>query len=238
MLPGLGDGLRSVKGTALPMATLYQLFAKDYQVYAFSRRTCIPEGYTTRDMAKDQKIAMDLLGISKADVLGVSMGGMIAQWLAADYPHVVGKLVLAVTAERTNPMIEETVSLWIRQAQEENHRALMDSNLQMIYSDNYYRQNRWMVPLLGKLTKPKSYRRFLAQANACLHHNAEKVLSAISAETLVLGGEKDRILGAEPSRKLAAMIPNAELKIYPQWGHGLYEEEKTFNTTVLDFLRR
>ena len=59
MLPGLGDGLRTMKGTALPMAVLYGKFSKDYTVYAFSRRSSIPEGYTTRDMARDQKLAME-----------------------------------------------------------------------------------------------------------------------------------------------------------------------------------
>ena len=236
MLPGLGDGLRTMKGTALPMAALYGKFAKDYTVYAFSRRSSIPEGYTTRDMARDQKLAMDALGIAKADVLGVSMGGMIAQWLAADYPEAVGKLVLVVTAEKTNDIMEGALELWMRQAKAGDHTALMDSNLQKIYSERYYRQNKWIVPLVGKLTKPESYDRFLIQANACLTHNTEAVLSEICAQTLVIGGEKDMVLGAEPSKTIAQRIPNAQLKLYPQWGHGLYEEEKSFNTEVLAFL--
>lgn len=238
MLPGLGDGLRTMKGTALPMAAMYRKFAKDYTVYVFSRRSQIPAGYTTRDMARDQKLAMDALGISKADVMGVSMGGMIAQWLAADYPEAVGKLVLVVTAEKANPLMEEALALWIRQAQAGDHTALMDSNLQKIYSETYYRQNKWMVPLLGKLTKPKSYERFLTQAGACLTHNAEAVLTKITAETLVMGGEKDMVLGAEPSKVLAAQIRNAQLTLYPRWGHGLYEEETSFNTAVLEFLQQ
>ena len=238
MLPGLGDGLRTMKGMALPMSLLYRKFAKDYKVYVFSRRSQIPTGYTTRDMARDQKMAMDALGISKADVIGVSMGGMISQWLAADYPEMVEKLVLVVTADKRNPLMEESLNLWIGQAKAGDHRALMDSNLQKIYSQRYYRQNKWMVLLIGKLTKPKSYERFLTQADACFTHNAEAVLSEISAQTLVIGGEKDMVLGAEPSMVLAQRIPNAELKLYPQWGHGVYEEEKTFNSTVLAFLRR
>ena len=67
MLPGLGDGLRSMKGTALPMAFMYREFAKDFTVYAFSRKNVLPEGYTTRDMARDQAEAMEKLGIQKAD---------------------------------------------------------------------------------------------------------------------------------------------------------------------------
>ena len=65
MLPGLGDALRSVKGTAGPMALMYRVFAKDFTVYAFSRKNPIPEGYTTREMARDQAQAMDILGIEE-----------------------------------------------------------------------------------------------------------------------------------------------------------------------------
>lgn len=73
----------------------------------------------------------------------------------------------------------------------ENHAALMDSNLRHIYSEDYYRKNKWMVPIVGKLTKPKSYDRFFVQSDACLTHNAFENLQQIKAPTLVIGGEKD-----------------------------------------------
>ena len=73
MLPGLGDGLRSMKGTALPMAFMYRIFAKDFTVYAFGRKNVLPEGYTTRDMARDQAEAMEQLGIEKlTDIIGAA----------------------------------------------------------------------------------------------------------------------------------------------------------------------
>lgn len=236
ILPGLGDGLRTVKGTALPMAAMYHAFAKNYTVYAFSRKEPLPELSSTRDMAADLKAAMDALGIQKADVLGVSMGGMIAQHLAADYPEAVEKLVLVVTAARPNAILTGSIAQWIQQAQQEDHTALMDSNLRMIYSDTYYRQNKWMIPIIGKLTKPKSYDRFLIQAQACLQHDAYDRLPGIVSPTLVIGGEKDIALGCDASREIASQIPNAKLHIYPQWGHGLYEEAKDFQQIVLKFL--
>ena len=199
-------------------------------------RNDLPEGYTTCDMARDQKEAMDLLGIEKAHVFGVSMGGMIAQHLAVDYPERVEKLILTVTCARPNPILTESVEEWMDQARRGDHAALMDSNLRRIYSEKYYRQNKWLIPFIGKLTKPKSYDRFLVQANACLTHNAYEKLAGIHTPTLVIGGEQDNALGGNPSREIAAAIPNAQLRMYPQWGHGLYEEEKGFNQLVLDFL--
>ena len=237
MLPGLGDGLRTVKGTALPMAVMYRLFAADFTVYAFSRKADLPEGYTTRDMARDVRTAMDILGIEKADLFGISMGGMIAQHFAADYPERVNKLILAVTCPRPNPVLTGSVTEWLALADAGDHAALMDSNLRRIYSIGYYRKNKWLIPLVGRLTKPKSYDRFRIQARACLTHDAFDRLPAIQAPTLVICGEKDLALGAEPSRELATWIPDAYFKMYPDGGHGVYEEEPDFNRTVLDFLR-
>ena len=238
LLPGLGDGLRTVKGTALPMALMYREFAGEYTVYVFSRRNHLPQGCTIREMARDKKLAMDRLGIENADVVGVSMGGMIAQYLAVDYPAKVGKLVLTVTSSRPNPILTESISEWISCAVRGDHIGLMDSNLRRIYSEDYYRKNKWMIPVIGSFTKPKSYARFFVQADACLTHNAYGQLHRISARTMVIGGEKDMALGGGPSREIAARIPGADLKMYPQWGHGLYEEEKDFNQVVLDYFNQ
>ena len=236
ILPGLGDGLRTVKGTALPMALMYRAFGKDFTVYAFSRRNSLPHGFTTRDMARDVAQAMEQLGIAKADIFGVSMGGMIAQYLAVDHPEKVGKLILTVTAARPNSILQESIEAWVAYAKSGNHAAFMDSNLQRIYSDAYYRKNKWTIPLVGLLTKPESYDRFFIQADACLTHDAFALLPRIQAETLVVGGGQDKALGGEASREIAAQIPGARLHMYAQWGHGLYEEEKSFNQTVKQFL--
>ena len=117
MLPGLGDSLRSVKGTALPMALMYRIFTKKFTVYAFSRKFAQPVGYSTRDMARDVAEAMEQLNIEKADVFGVSMGGMIAQHLAIDYPEKVGKLILTVTCARPNPILTESIKEWMAYAE-------------------------------------------------------------------------------------------------------------------------
>lgn len=236
MLPGLGDGLRTTRGTALPMALYYRSLAKKYTVYMISRKTQLAAGATTRDMARDLKEVMVALGISKASLVGVSMGGMIAQHFAADYPEMVEKLVLVVTCSRENPVLLESLEEWTACARRDDHTALMDSNLRRIYSDSYYRKNKWLIPITGKLTKPKSYERFFLQAEACRTHNAWKSLPGIAAPTLVIGGEQDQSLGGEASREIAARIPGAQLKMYPQWGHGLYEEAEDFLPTVLEFL--
>lgn len=237
LIPGLGDGLQTVKGKAIPMALTYRSLVKEFTVYMLSRKDPLPPGQSTRDMAGDVKGAMDALGIGKADIVGVSMGGMIAQWLAIDFPEKTGKLILTVTCACPNPILEASVCEWVACARAGDHTAFMGSNLRRIYSEDYCRRNKWLVPILGKLTKPKSYDRFFLQADACLTHNAYECLHRIKAQTLVIGGEKDLALGGEASVTLAAGIVGAGLHMYPQWGHGLYEEAKDFNRVVLDFLK-
>ena len=236
MIPGLGDALQTLKGTALPMALMYREFAKDFTVYAFSRKKDLPEGCTTREMARDQAEAMEALGIPKADVFGVSMGGMIAQYLAIDYPEKVNKLVLTVTSPKPNPVLTESIEEWMSLAKKNDHAAFLESNLRRIYSEEYYRKNKPLVPVLGLVTKPKSYDRLYVQGAACLSHDAYEDLQRIRAETLVVGGEKDLALGGEASKEIAERIPGAKLFMYPQWGHGLYEEAKDFNSRIRAFL--
>ena len=237
MLPGLGDGLRTVRGTAVPMAAMYREFGKSFMVYMFSRKSPLPRGYTTRDMARDQAAAMEALGIERAHVFGVSMGGMIAQWLAIDFPEKVDRLVLAVTAAEPNAILTESVGEWTDLARAGDTAAFMRSNLLRQYSEGYCQKNLWLAPVIGRLTKPKSYDRFYIQAQAVLSHNTAALLHRTRAKTLVIGGGQDRALGCEASRQIAAAIGGAALKIYPQWGHAVYEEEKTFNRTVLEFLK-
>lgn len=235
LLPGLGDGLGSVKGTALPMALSYRSWGRDFTVYALSRRNELPQGFTTKDMAADVAAAMEALGMEKAHVLGVSMGGMIAQHLASGFPERVEKLALAVTCPGPNAILKESIEEWVALAKAGDATGFMKSNLRRIYSDGYCKRNLWLTPIVGNLTRPKSYGRFFVQAEACLKHDARAGLGKIGAPTLVIGGERDLALGVEGSRELAATIPDARLFIYPQWGHGCYEEARDFNGLVKGF---
>lgn len=236
LLPGLGDGLRTMKGMAMPIALMYRAFAREYTVFVFSRKNRMPRGYTTRDMARDQRRAMEALGISRADVVGISMGGMIAQHLAADAPEMVRRLVLVATCPCPNALLTESVTEWMECAQRDDHKGLMESNVRRIYTQDYADRRKWAFPIAGQVSKPRSYERFYIQAQACMSHDSLARLSMISSPTLVIGGEKDRALGSEGSYRIAEGIPGARLWMYPQYGHGLYEEAKDFPWRVLNFL--
>lgn len=235
MLPGLGDGLTTVKGMAIPMAITYRLFARNYKVYIFSRKNHLPEGYSTRDMARDQAEAMKKLGISKAKVVGISQGGMIAQYLAIDFPELVEKLVLAVTLSKQNEMVREAVTKWIGMAMQGSYKDLMIDTAEKSYSERYLRKYRRLYPLLGKIGKPKDFSRFMIQATSCIGHDAYAELENIICPVLVIGGDNDRIVGVNASYEIADKIKNCELFIYKGLGHAAYEEARDFNKRVQDF---
>lgn len=124
LLPGLSDGLTTVKGKALLLAKPFKLFFEKYTVYMFSRKNNMPEQYSIREMAADQALAMNALGIGKASVMGVSQGGTIAQYLAIDYSDLVEKLVLTVTAPCLNDITDRCVRKWIDLAKQSKHASL------------------------------------------------------------------------------------------------------------------
>lgn len=236
ILPGLGDGLSTVKGMALPFSMLYRIYAKTFRVYVFSRKNQLQEGYSTREMAKDQAEAMTSLGISKAAILGVSQGGMIAQYLAIDSPELVDKLVLAVTSAKPNETIKEAVGRWIEMAKQENYKALMIDTAEQSYSERYLKKYRRFYPFLGRIGRPKNNQRFLIQAASCMSHNAYEELKQIKCPTYVIGGDCDKIVGTASASSIAEKIKGSELFIYHGLGHAAYEEAKDFNQRVLNFI--
>lgn len=238
VLPGLSDGLATVKGKAWILSLPYQKYLQDYTMYLFSRKNDMPEGYSIRDMADDQAIALKNLGVGPAYLLGVSQGGMIAQCIAIDHPETVAKLILAVTAPSANETVKNAVSAWIEQANRGDHTALMVDTAEKMYSESYLRKNRKYFPLLARFTKPSTYDRFLKNARAILAFDARGELSKISCPTLIIAGSDDRTVGTDAAIELHGAIAGSELFIYEGLGHGVFEEAKDFYDRVFDFCNR
>ena len=238
ILPGLSDGLATVKGKALLLAMPYRLFFDRFTVYMFSRRKELPAGFSIRDMAADQAEAMKRLGIGKACVMGVSQGGMIAQYLAADHPEMVERLVLAVTAPRVNAVIRSCVEQWIGLAGQGDHKAMMIDTAEKSYSPEYLKKYRRIYPILGAVGKPSSYDRFFVNASAILGFDAYEEIGRIACPTLIIGGGEDRTVGIQASYEMKERIAGSELFVYPGLGHAAYEEAKDFIRRVFAFLER
>ena len=237
MLPGIGDGLKTVKGMALPFALLYRELAKDFTVYVFSRRRVLPPHSSTREMAADVSEAMAALGLSGAAVVGVSQGGMIAQWLAIDHPDQVDRLVLTVTLSRPNDTMRDVIARWTVMARRGDYRGILLDTAERSYSEKRRKQARLESKLLGSLGRPKSFARFLTLAESCVTHDAYEALDRIHCPTLVIGGTDDRIVTGAASEEIAAKISGAQLFLYEGLGHGLYEEAPDFLACAAAFCR-
>ena len=237
MIPGVGDGLKTVKGMALPFAFLYRSLAKDFTVYVFSRRRQLAPGMTTRDMAEDLNAALEALGLTSCALVGVSQGGMIAQWLAIDHPDKAEKLVLTVTLSRPNAVVRDVIARWTEMAKRGDYRGIMLDTAERSYSEKRLKAARLEYRLLGNIGRPASLDRFLIQAASCVTHDAYDRLDRIACPTLVIGGREDKIVTGEASAEIADRIPGARLVMYDGLGHGLYEEAPDFLAKVGAFCR-
>lgn len=233
MIQGLNTN--GIKGSAMSLAYMYRIFAKDYKVYLFDRRPDVQEGITVRDMASDIAMAMDVLGITNADVFGVSQGGMIAQYLAIDRPDLVNKLVLAVTLSKNNATVKAIVENWITLTEQGSIKQLVVDMAEKMYSDVYVKRYKPLMPLLTIIQKPKDVQRFVLLAKACLTCNTYEVLDKIKCPVFVLGGRQDKVVTGVASEEIAAKL-GCKIHMYDSLGHAAYEEAKDFNQRVYDFL--
>ena len=233
MIQGLNT--RGIKGAALSLSYMYRIFTKEYTVYIFERRPFVKEGITVRDMASDIAASMEKLGIANADVIGVSQGGMIAQYLAIDRPDLVKKLILAVTISRNNDTLKLVVNEWIKMAEDGAMKELVSDMAEKMYSNAYVKRYRLFMPLLTILQKPKDVQRFVALARACFTCNTYEMLDKIKCPVLVLGGKQDKVVTGVASEEIAEKI-GCKIHMYENLGHAAYEEAKDFNQVMYDFL--
>ncbi|MBO6194736.1 MAG: alpha/beta hydrolase [Bacilli bacterium] len=238
MIPGVGDGLKTVKGLAIPFSILYKKFSKDYTIYSFSRRNKIPKGFSIKNMTDDLVKCMDKLDIKNADILGVSQGGMIGQTLAINYPDRVNKLILVVTTPKTTDLLKEVVDNWIGLAYKNDYKSIMIDTAIRSYTGKYIEKSKKIYSLLSNISKPKSFDRFIVMCKSCLIFDVYRELNKIKSPTFIIGGSDDNVLGVEGSILLNKKIKNSELYIYEGYSHGLYEQAKDFNDKVLEFLKK
>ncbi len=236
VLPGLSDGLMTVRGKARMLAPPYKDMLDDFTVCMFSRRDTIPDEWTIEDMADDQAKALHNLGIRKACVLGVSQGGMIAQCLARDHGKLIDKLVLAVTAPEISAVTRERVSNWMTLAIAGNHHKLMMDTAENSYSPAYLKKMRVLSPLMGIIGRPRSYARFVANGEAILGFEGIQP-GDITCPTLVIGGDTDKVVGYYAAQRLHEYIPGSVLHVYEGLGHAVYEEAPDFYQRVYKFIK-
>lgn len=237
ILPGAGDGFKTVKGSARAASVMYRSFGNVFRVWSFSRRDDIQEGFGTDGMADDVADAMDVLGIEKASIYGVSQGGMIAQQLAIRHPEKVERMVLAVTSPGPTPVMEQSLEAWLAMAEKGDYKGIMEDTAERSYTGAARERFKKVYALAAGLSKPKSFERFKAMCASCLAHDVRGSLDRISCPVLVIGATEDAVVGPEASAELAEGIKGSSLYMYEGLSHGAYDQARDFNRRVLEFLK-
>jgi len=258
---GSGDPLLLIMGLAADStAWMFQVpdFAKRYRTVTFDNRgvgrTSKPPGpYTIHLMADDAAALLDALDIRRAHVLGVSMGGMIAQELAIRHPERVRGLILACTFPEPDADVERQREFGMQQfggtvtASGEMQIDLTALDPLMFFQHllpRVFNQSfidtelpRLMQLFAGALQYGFSMEAILGQVAAVMGHRATDRLHQIKAPTLVITGDADLLISPGNSDVLARSIPGAKLVKVPGGSHGFnLETPEVFNRHVLDFL--
>ena len=204
------------------------LLSPEYHAFALSERghgdSDKPECcYTLDDFAADVDAFMDALGIEEATLVGASGGSFMAQRVALDYPHRVSRLVLISSAatlldnEAVMGLGEEMLALedpispeFVREWQEVNvYQPVPDEFFDKMISESLKIPARiWRNYWEGVVLAPDHASR----------------LGEIDVPTLIMWGEKDAVFSREDPERLAAAIPGATLKVYPETGHAVHWE--------------
>ena len=203
--------------------------------------------YSIKLFADDAAGLMEALGIKRAHVLGISMGGMIAQELALNHPEKVEKLVLASTfcgGEKAVPIPGEAAQVVMDISATLAEKGNWDEKITrklmpLLFTQEFMEENPGLVDVAVQLflTAPTPLEALTRQVEAIiLSFDAGARLPQIRAPTLILAGKKDRYIPSENAEIMAKLIPNSKIAYFKNSAHMLQEEMEKVTDTVLDFL--
>ncbi|WP_331773084.1 alpha/beta hydrolase (plasmid) [Embleya sp. NBC_00888] len=200
---------------------------------------------TVEDMARDAVLFIRALGLDRIDLLGFSMGGFIAQVVAAEEPRLVRKVILAGTGPAGGPGIDKVTPLTLR-AMLKGALTRKDPKQYLFFTDTdggrqagraFLARLKERTDNRDKAISPRSFRAHLKAIKEWgLQTPAD--LSAITHPVLVANGESDRMVPSRNSPDLAARLPHGELvPLYPDAGHeGIFQYHDDFVAKALEFL--
>ena len=240
IIPGLS--LKSIMKSAASLEVPYKIFKDEYTLYFFDRKKKFAQGYSLQEMAQDQAAAMQELGLEKASVFGVSQGGMIAQYLAADYPQLVSKLVLGSSTSKAEPIQLEVIGNWARLAEQHNAAALVDSFIDKCFSEKFaVRYRRPLLAMYNDISN-EEMDRFAILAHACDFVDTRESLSKIQCPVQVLAAGNDQVVAAEASTKIVDKLKldgkPFEFYEYEGYGHAVFDELRDYKERIYNFLQK
>lgn len=221
-----------------------------FRVIGFDNRgvgeTTIPsEPFTIADMASDTVGLMEAIGIDSAHIFGVSMGGLIAQIMALDYPDRVKKVALGCTTHGGRHAVQPEKEVMEVLAKAADPKLPPDEavrmRLQVIFSKRFIRDEPERLEEFVRLAlqywpTPEGA---AGQFKALSVFNVRRRLGEIHCPVLVITGSEDRMMPPENSRLLADGIAGAELYMLDGAGHSFFHEKPDeVNRVLLGFFKK
>jgi pimeloyl-ACP methyl ester carboxylesterase len=239
VVPGLSDTFPASKGSRLSEVLLERYYYSEYTDTYTVRvvgRPPLEEGVTTREMARGYGRVLEALD-GKPDVLGLSLGGAVAQYVGAEHGEKIRRLVLGVTGYRLGDEGRGVVEGWRDSAEAGDWDSVFADAVGATYSNRYREAVYAAVARLPVSFFEPSSEDFVASCDALLGHDAGDALGGIEARTLVIGGSDDVLFPDGIVEETARRIPRGELHVVEDCGHGAFEERKDeFNGEALRFL--
>jgi 3-oxoadipate enol-lactonase len=197
--------------------------------------------YEIRDMAADVFGLADELGLETFHLLGLSMGGMIAQEVALTAPERVRTLQLAVTYAGSGRWGREKARQWLLSAEGRTHEEMIDELLLLCLSEKFFENERgvkFLKDLMLQNPNPQQPEGFTRQLGAASRHEVRDRIGSLSMPVHVIGGEHDVLVPIWKSQEIHSLVPGSELTVIAGGPHGLnLERADEFNAAVLDFVR-
>ncbi|KJS32733.1 MAG: hypothetical protein VR64_05445 [Desulfatitalea sp. BRH_c12] len=245
---GQGDPLVMIMGLRRNIAWWHlqiPFLAKHFQVIAFDNRGAGRSdkpamAYSTRLFADDTAALMDALGIEKAHILGISMGGYIAQELTINHPHKVTDLVLGCTScggEQAVPMHPDRLAQFMAN-KGLTPEQILQKDMDIYFSDGFIAGNPAAIAAFSDISMRfyQPAEAFLRQYAACQRHDTAARLDRIVQPALVMTGDDDPLVPAQNSFILAERLPAARLSVFPKGRHCFFMEfADRFNAEVVTF---
>ncbi|MGD1021138.1 MAG: alpha/beta hydrolase [Candidatus Sulfotelmatobacter sp.] len=242
---GQGEPVLLIMGLGYPSALWHRsrpVLSQHFRTVAFDNRgvglSDVPPGpYAIATMAADAGAVLDAAGVSRAHIFGVSMGGMIAQEFALQYPARTCSLILgctspggpaAVRAERNVSNILMASGMTLEQAREAILPYIYDADTprEKIEEDLNLRR-KWLASMEG----------YTAQLQAILAWEGYTRIAQITAPTLVIHGTSDALVPCANGELIASLIPNAKLVLIEHASHlFLTDQTRLAHKEILEFL--
>lgn len=237
LLMGFGDGCGA-------WSNQIPAFAKPYRTIAFDHRgvgqsEAPAGGYSIPQFADDAWGLLDHLGVGRAHLVGYSMGGRVAQEMAARRPERVAAMVLAASAAKPNPLNVYSLKAGAYLYRTFGPEAAGAFGPLISYTHDYFAGH--LDALVARLGRPPEnampVHAYEGHVRAIEEHDTTPVLARITAPTLVLMGEHEWLNPKADADIMLKGIKGSRLQVLKGGGHGfLWETPDAFNRVVLEFL--